>query len=304
MGSPVPESWRCPVCRGRNATSRWPVPVGGVEAGVAAAAFRPSADRYGRTVGTVVRCRDCTHGSLATVPDGGAIEEAYADAADPVSVREELGQVETARRTIRRIERLARPAELADIGCWTGSLLVAALESGWDACGVDPSRWAVKRAQERGLRVWEGDFRDPLLASHRYRAVAMCDVLEHLPDPDAAVRAISNLVEPGGVLYLTVPDAGSAVARLLGRRWWSILPMHLQYFTRASIKRLLLERGFTVRDVSSHTKLFSARYYAERVGGYSSLLERSITSALDASGLASRLVSPNFHDRMEVIATR
>ena len=292
------------MCGGRNARLLWPVATGGVEGGVAAAAFRPSADRYGHTVGTVVRCVGCGHGSLASLPDGDSIDEAYADAADPVSLREELGQVETARRAIRRIEQLARPATLADIGCWTGSLLVAASESGWSACGVEPSRWAVKRAQERGLRVWEGDFRDPVLASQRFRVVAMCDVLEHLPDPGTAVDAMSNLVEPGGVFYLTVPDAGSLVARLLGRRWWSILPMHLQYFSRASVKRLLEERGFTVREISSHAKVFSAQYYAERVGGYSSLIQRSITRALDTSGLATRLVGPDFHDRMEVLATR
>ena len=304
MSRPSPESWRCPVCGSGDSTTRWLVAERGVEDGVAAAAFRPSADRYGHTVGTVVRCVVCTHGSLATFPEGQAIDQAYADAADPVSLREEAGQVETARRAIRRIERIVQPGNLADVGCWTGSFLAAASESGWKVSGVDLSRWAVKRAQERGLDVWEGDFRDPALASDSYRAVAICDVLEHLPDPGAAVDILSSLVEPGGVLYVTVPDAGSLVARVLGRHWWSILPMHLQYFTRSSIKRLLEERGFTVRAISSHAKVFSARYYAERLGGYSSMIERSISRVLDTSGLSSRLVSPNFHDRMEVLATR
>jgi SAM-dependent methyltransferase len=232
------------------------------------------------------------------------MNEAYADAADPVSLREEAGQVETARRALRHIGRLVQTGKLADIGCWTGSLVAAASELGWDACGVDPSRWAVKRANERKLRVWQGDFRDPLLASETYRAVAMCDVLEHLPDPRAAVDVVANLVEEGGVLYLTVPDAGSAVARLLGRRWWSILPMHLQYFTRASMRRLLEERHFEVRHISSHTKVFTGRYYADRLGGYSPLIARLVSTTLEASGLSSRLVSPNFHDRMEVLAVR
>src|SRR5690348_11895718 len=126
MRSAVPESWRCPVCGGRGARARWQVAQGGVEDGVDAEAFRPSADRYGHTVEAVLRCVGCGHGSLASFPEGQTITNAYADAADPVSLREEAGQVETARRAIRRIEGLVQPATLADVGCWTGSLLAAA----------------------------------------------------------------------------------------------------------------------------------------------------------------------------------
>jgi len=300
----APVSWTCPVCEGGRGVVRWPVPEEAVEGGVAPAAFRPSSDRYGRTVGSVVRCLGCGHGSLARLPDANAMGEAYVDAADPISLSEEAGQIETARRALRLIERIVRPSSLADVGCWTGSLLVAASESGWDACGVDPSQWAVTRAQERGLHVWAGDFRDPCLGSRTYRAIAMCDVLEHLRDPGDAIEHLRGLVEPGGLLYLTVPDAGSVVARLLGRRWWSILPMHLQYFTRSSIRRLLEERGFVVHEIRSHAKVFSARYYAERLHGYSPLLGRLTVKVVEASGLGSRLVAPDLFDRMQVIASR
>jgi hypothetical protein len=132
----------------------------------------------------------------------------------------------------------------------------------------------------------------------------MCDVLEHLRDPGDAIELLKGLVEPSGLLYLTVPDAGSVVARLLGRRWWSILPMHMQYFTRSSIRRLLEDRGFVVEEIRSHAKVFSARYYAERLHGYSPMLGRLIVKVMDASGLGSRLVAPDLFDRMQVIASR
>lgn len=304
MSHEAPAEWRCPVCANRSGRLRWSVAGGAAECGVAAAAFRPSSDTYGRTAASVVRCPGCGHGSLARLPDANDVDAAYTDAADPVSLREEPGQVETARRGLERIERVVPPGTLADVGCWTGSFLVAAEERGWEAWGVDPSRWAVDRARQKGLRVWQGGLDDECLANRHYRVVAMCDVLEHLPDPTGAMGTLSRLVEPGGALYLTVPDAGSALARLLGRRWWSVLPMHLQYFTRRSVRSLLEASGFTVRSIRTHTKVFTARYYAERLGGYSRFLERASESILEMTHQDQRLVAPNFLDRMEVVATR
>ena len=62
--------------------------------------------------------------------------------------------------------------------------------------------------------------------------------------------------------------------RVLGRRWWSVLPMHLQYFTPVSLGRVLAAHGFEIAWRGTHAKSFSIRYYAERLGGYHAALER------------------------------
>lgn len=229
---------------------------------------------------------------------------AYTDAADPISVREEPGQVETGRRAIMLVERFVRPGTLADLGCWTGSLLVAARERGWETVGIEPSDWASTRARERGLDVRTASIARHGLDGASQRAVALCDVLEHLTAPGDALDAIHHLLEPGGALYLTVPDAGSRLARIMGRRWWSVLPMHVQYFTRSTLATLLEQHGFDVRHVGTHAKAFSARYYAERLGGYSRALERLAVTALDLTGGANRLVAPDFRDRLAVVAVK
>ena len=59
------------------------------------------------------------------------------------------------------------------------------------------------------------------------------------------------------------------MARALGRRWWSVLPTHVQYFTRGSISELLRRGGFDVLEVHTAPKAFTVRYYLERIGGYS-----------------------------------
>lgn len=297
-------SWACPVCGGTHFTVRYPVPEEGSEGGVSAETFRPSSEQFGRAAGDVVVCTTCGHGSLDRLPPPEAMEEAYTDAADPVSLREEEGQVETARRALAQVEQIVSPGRIVDIGCWTGSFLVAARERGWEPVGVEPSKWASDRARERGLDVRTSGMEDHGLEPGSFRAVAMCDVLEHLDRPAHALDAVGDLLEPGGALYLTVPDAGSRLARVMGRRWWSVLPMHVQYFTRDSLHRLLAEHGFDVRSVRTHAKVFTARYYAERLGGYSPVVERAAVGLLTRVGRAERLVAPDFRDRMAVIAVR
>jgi 2-polyprenyl-3-methyl-5-hydroxy-6-metoxy-1,4-benzoquinol methylase len=300
----TPTGWRCPVCGGSAARRRWRVTSTAVENGVSAAAFRPSADRYGETVGEVVRCLRCGHASLAEPPDEVTLATAYDEAADPISIEEEPGQVATADRGLRWVETMVAPGSLVDLGCWTGSLLVAAQARGWEPVGVEASRWAVQRAHARGLQVECRDLRAPGLQSAAFRAVVMADVLEHLLDPAAALRVARDLLEPTGVVYITVPDAGSLPARVLGSRWWSVLPMHVQYFTRASMRRLLAASGFDVVGMRSHPKVFTADYYAQRLEGYAPTASERLRRALRTTHLDRRAVAPNFLDRMQVLARR
>ena len=283
---------------------RFRAPTEGTEGGVDAEAFRPSADAYGRATAAVLRCLRCGHGSVAAPPDADAAAGAYAYAVDAVSLREEAGQLATASRDLEQIERVVTPGRVLDVGCWTGSFLVAAAARGWRPTGIEPSRWAAERARQRGVEVVEcelGEFRQEPAS---FRLVSLCDVLEHLADPGQALDTVSELLEPGGAVFITVPDAGSRAARVLGRRWWSVLPMHLQYFTRPSLERLLRDRGFTIETARTHSKIFTVRYYAERLSGYSEVAGRVAVRAVEGARVADRLVAVDLRDRLAVIATR
>ncbi|MGN6475399.1 MAG: class I SAM-dependent methyltransferase [Mycobacteriales bacterium] len=296
--------WRCPVCGGARGRLLWQVGGDATENGVDPQLFRPSADRYGETVGTVLRCLECGHGSLAAAPDESVLAAAYGDAADLVSIDEEAGQLETARRSLERIEQFVRPGGLVDVGCWTGSFVAAAASRGWAASGIEPSSWAVDRARERGLDVRVGDLSDPGIAPGTMRCVVMCDVIEHLLDVSQALATAADLLEEGGALYLTTPDAGGRLPRLMGSRWWSVLPMHTQYFNRESIQRLLTRHHLRVVSLDSHPKVFTASYYAQRLAGYSPRLARTAAATTRGLGLADRLVAPDFHDRMQLVAIK
>ncbi len=241
---------------------------------------------------------------LATLPDDSDLAEAYGDAASGDYLAEERGQRVTARSTLARIERhVSSRGALLDVGCWVGFMLDEARDRGWRTVGLEPSLWASGLARERfGLDVYTSDLAQLDLPQASFEVVHMGDVIEHLPDPGRALDQILGLLAPDGVLALALPDAGSRVARMLGRRWWSVIPTHVHFFTRHSMRKLLTRHGYEIVSVATAPKTFTVRYYLSRLGGYRPAVASTLGTVADRLGRGNSLWTPDFRDRMLVIA--
>jgi SAM-dependent methyltransferase len=267
------------------------------------AGLTPTTDRFGSALSDLVRCLACSHIQLERFPPDAELAAAYGQAESDDYVEEEAGQRHTARLALERIERHVPRGDLLDLGCWVGFLLAEARDRGWRTKGVEPSAFASGYARDRlGLDVVRADLLEADLPERAHDAVVLGDVIEHLPRPADALDRIAALLRPGGVVYMTLPDAGSRVARLMGPRWWSVIPTHVQYFTRPSLLTLLRRRGYEPLWAGSAPKAFSVRYYLERIGGYSRPLGGALAGAASAAGVAERMWAPDFHDRMAVVA--
>jgi SAM-dependent methyltransferase len=268
----------------------------------------PTTDRFGAALGDIVRCPACSHMQLDRFPSEAELGEAYGEAESEDYVEEEAGQRATAQIALERIEAHAPRAAaegpaLLDLGCWVGFLLAEARERGWNTLGIEPSEFASGYARDRlGLDVITDDLFTAGLGDRRFDAIVMGDVIEHLPRPGDALDRIAELLTPGGVLYLALPNAGSRLARAMGARWWSVIPTHVQYFTRPSLFSLLRRRGYEPLWAGTAPKLFTVRYYLERIGGYSPPAATALVQAASAAGVADRIWGPDFRDRMAVIA--
>jgi SAM-dependent methyltransferase len=264
----------------------------------------PSTDRFGSALADIARCPGCGHMQLDPMPDEAMLAAAYAAAQSDDYIDEEAGQRATARRALERIEAHVAPrGTILDLGCWVGFLLAEARDRGWRTLGVEPSEFGSSYAREElGLDVVTADVFSAELEPASFEAIVMGDVLEHLVSPADALERIRGLLAPGGVVWLAVPDAGSGIARVMGKRWWSVLPTHVQYFTRGSLATLLGRCGFDQLESSTAPKAFTVRYYLERIGGYSPAAGRALVRAAGAAGIAERMWAPDFRDRLAVIA--
>jgi SAM-dependent methyltransferase len=265
----------------------------------------PTTKEFGTALGDIVRCRSCGHMQLDRFPSDDELGREYASAASTDYVKEEAGQRESFRRVLSTVERHAGPGPLLDVGCWVGFLMAEAATRGWEPLGLEPSDFASGYAREQlGLDVRSEDLFDAELPERRFEAVVFGDVLEHLTRAGDALDRVRGLLAPSGVLVLLLPDAGSVVARLMGRRWWSVIPTHVHYFTRRSAAAMLERHGYQVRYIGTDPKAFTVSYYLEKGAGYSAGLSRALVRGAEAVGVAERMWAPDFRDRMIVIADR
>jgi SAM-dependent methyltransferase len=141
---------------------------------------------------------------------------------------------------------LGRTGDLLDVGPNVGTCLALARERGWRARGVELNAEAARHCREvRGLDVVTGTLDDAPFTPDSFDAVLMGDVIEHLPDPQAALRRVATLLRPGGALLISTPDIARWAARLL-----QVKPLeHLYYFTAATLSSALERAGLDMVEI-------------------------------------------------------
>jgi SAM-dependent methyltransferase len=106
-----------------------------------------------------------------------------------------------------------------DVGCGYGGMLLAMADAGAASISgveVDDARlhWAKVRTDSIGfpadLRQADICVEDGLKSFGPFDVILMQDVMEHVPDPSIAIRNISRLLSPGGVVYVQVGNKYSA----------------------------------------------------------------------------------------------
>jgi SAM-dependent methyltransferase len=217
--------------------------------------------------GTILRCRACGFAFRRNRFNERELADLYRKMDPKVYQAEMRGRNRTAARHLRIVcqdlhfDGCSR--EILDVGCASGIFLSKALEAGWQIAGLEPSealyKEAVGRIGDRGTILphilEEADF-----GSRRFDAITMWDVLEHVVNPMAFLKRCRELLRPGGCLFLNVPDLDSFEARFFGRRWPLLLPEHLNYFNRASLKVSAEKLGFRLVRFGRRCSYFSVQY--------------------------------------------
>lgn len=146
-----------------------------------------------------------------------------------------------------------------DVGCAAGNLGAALKRRGAaEVWGIEYVPEVAESARGKLDRVLTGRVEDVLsdIPDGHFDAIVFADVLEHLADPVAVLRAMRRKLSPTGELVVSVPNVRhwSVLKDLLEGRWdyqdAGILDRtHLRFFTRKTLMDVLVDAGFQSDEV-------------------------------------------------------
>jgi SAM-dependent methyltransferase len=189
-------------------------------------------------------CTGCGAHTTWPPPSEAELEGAYGSWYRPSGGRfSGLGDrllTHTRGRLARRLARIAPPGRILDVGAGDGALLDALAASGRDAIGLE----------RRSVRddVWELDVTE---VNDRWAAIVFWHSLEHLREAGAALEHAANLLLPGGLLVVAMPNLASLQARAFGDRWFALdLPRHLVHVPAPALLARLRDLGLRAERTS------------------------------------------------------
>jgi 2-polyprenyl-3-methyl-5-hydroxy-6-metoxy-1,4-benzoquinol methylase len=250
--------------------------------------FRASGDEL--LIDQLVKCRRCTFQYVNPRLRSDLIFSGYTDGDDHTYVSQIDARERTFGRSLGEIERAAgSPGRLLDVGTAAGAFVAAASARGWQAEGCEPNAWLAQwGAAHYGITIRQGSVFDQPYEAGTFDVVTLWDVIEHTLDPRQMLEHCRRLLKPGGILVVNYPDIGSSIARALGRRWLFLTSVHLYYFDRRTVTRMLGAAGFRVERMRPHWQRLELDYVLFRgaiLNQWLSKISRAIVRSVGAGKL-------------------
>jgi 2-polyprenyl-3-methyl-5-hydroxy-6-metoxy-1,4-benzoquinol methylase len=149
-----------------------------------------------------------------------------------------------------------------DIGAGEGFLMNIAAKDGFLVNGIDFSSYGINKFfPQLSDKLIEGDIyeviKDMVSNGTKFTACAAINVLEHVIDPVLFLSTIKPIIQPEGLLAITVPNDFSDFQSLLinenfiDREFWFSPPQHLHYFNTKNIVTFCVANGYELVDAYS-----------------------------------------------------
>jgi 2-polyprenyl-3-methyl-5-hydroxy-6-metoxy-1,4-benzoquinol methylase len=168
-----------------------------------------------------------------------------------VSLRQESldRRLRNVRDRIRLLEKYISGNNFCDIGAGEGMFVRELVAKGYtNVVGIEPNTGAVHFAETKGIPVMLGTLENvPEVTKERgIHTISLFHVIEHLPDPLAALTKIYDSLQVGDHVVLETPNIHSFVFKRTHYVHPLIYPEHLYYFDTENLPQLLEKVGFKI----------------------------------------------------------
>jgi ubiquinone/menaquinone biosynthesis C-methylase UbiE len=170
------------------------------------------------------------------------------------------------RHQMKNLTRFISPRgkKILDVGTGGGFFLEEAEKVGFECFGLDISQFACELANKKfENKIYCGTLKEAAYPDSFFDAVCLCDVLEHLSDPQEIFREIWRVIKPGGLVFVISPNHDSLTRKIFGRDWFQYKREHVFYFNRKSFQFIAQKNGFDVDLFKVNIKNFPINYYQQ-----------------------------------------
>jgi SAM-dependent methyltransferase len=203
-----------------------------------------------------LKCRECGIAFKDPLPDPAAISEHFRNdyITDDVHLEKIYGDLRRGAldRIASQVNRRRAGGRILDVGCAGGYFLDRYFGAAkWEKFGIEPSRYALRRAASRGIHTYEGEVSSVALPDSYFDVITAAGVLPYFREPKRELQILQKALKPGGLIVLELPLGATQIwrhttplGRATGGGWRSPLQSpHLYYYDGKSLRFLLGQSG-------------------------------------------------------------
>jgi 2-polyprenyl-3-methyl-5-hydroxy-6-metoxy-1,4-benzoquinol methylase len=215
------------------------------------------------------RCSKCNHEVLSNTEHQE--KEVYFDCVQELFYEEKADWIlspfsrwisaQAAKGRIKLVKRLLGNGKILEVGPGSGEFLLAAAKERFKVEAVECSRRLCSHLRSiSSCKIYDGTLEEVDFGNSMFDAVLSFHVIEHVPDPTKHLDCTARIVNSGGYLILTTPNARSWDHRMLKNRWTGYQVAHLNLFSKDSMELCLRKSGWSVLEISTKESALDLLY--------------------------------------------
>ena len=115
------------------------------------------------------------------------------------------------------------------------------------------------------LEIYNKDLLE-LELNNKFDIITLWHILEHVPDPEAYIQKIEELLDKNGLVLIEVPNFNSWTRIITKKHWLALdLKHHITFFTPNSLTKLLNKYNFKIKNANTFSLEYSAFTSAQSI---------------------------------------